>query len=343
MNNDVQQNKQVFSDFQKTLNRQDWSLRSLGKYLKPDIVDHTAAPGERPGIEGVHSRMAAWYAAFTDATEINLAMVGERNVLSVLYETRARHVGTFMGIPGTSRNVTIPGIKFVRFEDGLIAEIWGIYDYFTTALEVEAMLGMTPRPPGSSVPGAGRGSGRAPFLVPKAGDRAALGTGTVATNKELLLRFRDKVFNANDWSTENLGKFLKSDIIDHNAFPGDQPGLEGVRSRFSMWQAAFDDADEVYLAVAGENDLLAVLYDLQATHSGDYLGMKATGRRVAIPGIEFLRFEGGLIAEHWGIYDFKATASEIGAELTFMPRTMELPPKPRHPHARFVPPKEIRQ
>jgi predicted ester cyclase len=343
MNNDVGQNKEVFSDFQKALNRQDWSLRTLGKYLKPDIVDHTAAPGERPGIEGVHARITAWHAAFAEAIEIDLAVVGEQNVLSVLYETRARHAGTFMGIPGSNRSVTIPGIKFVRFEDGLIAEIWGIYDYFTTALEIGAMLGLAPRQSGSSVPEASRRAGRKPFLVPKEGDRAALGTGPVAANKELLLRFREQVFNANDWSTENLGKFLRADIIDHNAFPGDLPGLEGVRSRFSMWQAAFDDEEEVYLAIAGENDLLAVLYELQATHSGDYLGVKATGRRVAIPGIEFLRFEGGMIAEHWGIYDFQATASEVGAELTFMPRTTELPPKPAHPHARFVPPTEIRQ
>jgi predicted ester cyclase len=247
-----------------------------------------------------------------------------------------------MGIPASGRDVRIPGIKFVRFEDGLIAEIWGIYDYFTTALEIGAMLGISPRADGTQPEGRHTGAGKGPFFVPKIGDKS-MGTGGVAVNKELLLKFREGVFNANDWSTANLAKYLKPDIIDHNAFPGDQPGLEGVRSRFSMWQAAFDDADEVYLAVAGENDLLAVLYDLHARHKGEYLGIKATNRRVVIPGIEFLRFEDGLIAEHWGIYDFRETASEIGAQLTFMPRTMELPPKPKHPHARFVPPPELRQ
>ena len=47
-----------------------------------------------------------------------------------------------------------------------------------------------------------------------------------------------------------------------------------------MWQAAFDDAEEDYKAVAGEDDLLAVLYDLKATHTGEYLGVKATNRQV---------------------------------------------------------------
>ena len=50
-----------------------------------------------------------------------------------------------------------------------------------------------------------------------------------------------------------------------------------------------------------------------------------------------------MIAEHWGIYDFKATASEIGATLTLTPGAAGLPPRPRHPHARFVPAPGLRQ
>src|SRR4051812_13901646 len=152
----LQQNKDVFSEFQKALNRQDWSVPALARYLKPDVIDHIAAPGDVPGIEGVHQRLTKWRAAFADATEINLAMVGEHDVLSVLYETRARHAGTYMGIPATNRPVRIPGIKFVRFEDGLIAEFWGIYDFLTTAISIGANLGLTPLPSGAGASPSGR-------------------------------------------------------------------------------------------------------------------------------------------------------------------------------------------
>jgi len=262
----------------------------------------------------------------------------------VLYETRAHHVGTFMGIPGSNRAVRIPGIRFLRFQDGFIAEIWGIYDYFTTALEIRADLRLTPltnKANVSEVLKFGRGR-RSPYLPKDASDEL-VGTGPLAANKKLLLHFQHDVFNANDWSNANLARFLKPDIIDHNAFPGDPPGIDGVRSRFSMWQAAFDDPDEENLELAGEDDQLAVLYNLHAVHRGDYLGIHATNRPVTIPGIEFLRFEDGLIAEHWGIYDFRETAAQIGAALSLVPRTVELPPRPRHPHARFVPAPEIRQ
>src|SRR5262249_28477215 len=68
-----------------------------------------------------------------------------------------------------------------------------------------------------------------------------------------------------------------------------------------------------------------------------YLGIPATNREVVIPGIEFLRFRDGKIAEHWGIYDFMSTAEELGADLTFTPRaSVTAPRRPEVPWARQV-------
>src|SRR5262249_54459742 len=64
------------------------------------------------------------------------------------YETNATHTGPYMGIQPTQRRVTIPGIKILRFEDGLIAEHWSIYDYLTTAYQIGAEIELTPRPRG---------------------------------------------------------------------------------------------------------------------------------------------------------------------------------------------------
>jgi predicted ester cyclase len=153
----------------------------------------------------------------------------------------------------------------------------------------------------------------------------------VKRNKEVLHGFQTEVFNGNDWSIETLKKYLKEDIVDHNAFPGDLPGLEGVRSRFSYWAEAFSDAIEENIAVAGEGDVLAVLYNLHSNHTGEYIGIPPTGKSVIIPGIEFLRFEDGKIAEHWGIYDFFSTAEEIGANLTFTPRNEGAARRPEIP------------
>src|SRR5262249_13015124 len=113
--------------------------------------------------------------------------------------------------------------------------------------------------------------------------RRITGTDEIRRNKETLLKFQRDVFNEQDWRVPTLARYLKPNIIDHNAFAGDPPGLEGVQHRFASWQMAFDDAEEAYLGMVGDGDTLAVLYDLHAVNKGDFLGVPATGNHVVIP------------------------------------------------------------
>jgi predicted SnoaL-like aldol condensation-catalyzing enzyme len=157
-------------------------------------------------------------------------------------------------------------------------------------------------------------------LTPDEVIQAVRSAAQVKENKQVLLQFQREVFNASDWSLENLRAHLTEDFVDHAAMVGDPPGFEGVQMRFSAWASAFEDADEENIEMVGENDILAVLYDLHAKHTGNFLGVEPTNREVVIPGIEFVRIRDGKIAEHWGIYDFLTTAEEIGADVTFHPR-----------------------
>ena len=144
-------------------------------------------------------------------------------------------------------------------------------------------------------------------------------TDQVAQNKAAYRRFQEEVFDGRDWRVETLARHLTADFIDHATGPWDKPGLEGVSERFTTWEMAFEEAAEANLVMVGEEDMLAVVYDLHARHAGDFLGVPASNRHVVIPGIEMLRLRDDKIAEHWGIYDFMATAAETGARLVFTP------------------------
>lgn len=148
-------------------------------------------------------------------------------------------------------------------------------------------------------------------------------------NKKVLLRFQHEVFNGHDWSLETLRRNLTDDFVDHAAMEGDPPGLEGVQMRFAAWAAAFEEALEENAVMVGEQDMIAVMYTLHARHSGDFMGVPASGRTVAIPGMEVVRIRDDKIAEHWGIYDFLRTAEEINSNLAFIPR--EGPQEPARP------------
>jgi len=166
--------------------------------------------------------------------------------------------------------------------------------------------------------------------------QAVLDLDRIEQNKKTLLRFQREVFNASDWSTETLERNLTDDFVDHAAMPGDPPGLEGVQMRFSAWASAFEDPIEDNIAIVGEGDLLAVMYNLHATHNGPFMGIPPTNREVVIPGMEVVRIRDDKIAEHWGIYDFLRTAEEIGTNLAFLPReggTEDGPVRPQVPWA----------
>lgn len=150
--------------------------------------------------------------------------------------------------------------------------------------------------------------------------RAVRSVERIRENKKVLLRFQQEVFNGADWSMETLHRNLTDDFVDHAAMPGDPPGFEGVQMRFAAWASAFEDPMEDNIAIVGEGDLLGVMYNLHATHNGEFMGIPPTRREVVIPGMEVVRVRDGKIAEHWGIYDFLRTAEEIGANLAFLAR-----------------------
>jgi predicted ester cyclase len=321
----VKKNKQVFERFQKeVLNRYPVSDAVIAEHVTPDFIDHSDRLKLARGVAGVKQRLSQLHSAFAGYHEETTKMLGERDLVAVMYTMSARHVGPFLGIPATDRDVSIRGIRIVRIEGDKVAELWAINDYLAISGQLGARLEFAAVAPGTETSEelAAVEDRRTRVRPPReAVDfdsqiRNVTGdTEEIRRNKETLLKFQRDVFNAQDWRVETLARYLKPSIIDHNAFAGDPPGLEGVQYRFSGWQAAFDNAEEAYLAMVGEGDTLAVLYDLHAEHKGNFLGIPATGNHVVIPGIEVLRFEDGMMAEHWGIYDFLVTAREIGARL----------------------------
>jgi len=64
--------------------------------------------------------------------------------------------------------------------------------------------------------------------------------------------------------------------------------------------------------VVAENDIVAVRYRWEGTHSGTFLGIPATGRRAAVRGMDFYRFKNGRIAEHWDNMDELSMLTQLG-------------------------------
>ena len=128
-------------------------------------------------------------------------------------------------------------------------------------------------------------------------------------NKELARRI---VAALNAWDFEAMAALTSPDFIDHAGMPGQSPGLEGVRQRWAMMSSALSDTSfEIHFSVA-EGDLVSSWYTFRATHTGDLMGMPATGKSFEVPAIDMLRFENGKLAEHWGLFDMPLMMMQLG-------------------------------
>jgi predicted ester cyclase len=179
-----EENKEVLLRFQhEVFNGNDWSTETLQRNLTDDFIDHAAMQGDPPGLEGVQMRFSAWASAFEGAMEEDQLILGNGDLLAVMYTLHAHHGGQFMGIPPTNREVAIPGMEIVRIRDGKIAEHWGIYDFLRTAEEIGANLAFIPRGTGEESPQL-----QVPWAV-KMTEEDAAGLGVAAEN---YLRPRDE-------------------------------------------------------------------------------------------------------------------------------------------------------
>ncbi len=49
-----------------------------------------------------------------------------------------------------------------------------------------------------------------------------------------------------------------------------------------------------------EGDTVATRVTFRGTHTGDFLGIPATGKHVVVPALDMLRYANGKLVEHWG-------------------------------------------
>ncbi|MFF8725484.1 ester cyclase [Streptomyces sp. NPDC015171] len=111
-----------------------------------------------------------------------------------------------------------------------------------------------------------------------------------------------------------LNDLLDEDVHSRDPMnPQDTIGLDGVRAEFRMWRRAFEAAFTVE-DVCAQGERACARWTWNATHRGDFLGIAATGRRVAMTGMTMFRFgPGGKIAELWWQHDQLGLMQQLGA------------------------------
>jgi steroid delta-isomerase-like uncharacterized protein len=120
----------------------------------------------------------------------------------------------------------------------------------------------------------------------------------------------DGIYEAvNTGNLSLLDKFVAPDYIEHSE--GFQ-GVEPFRQQVSAFRAAFPDLhvtiDDV--VIAGER--FASRTTVTGTHSGDLMGLPATGKQISVEAVDIGRVENGQAKERWGGLNMYSMLTQLG-------------------------------
>ncbi len=93
----------------------------------------------------------------------------------------------------------------------------------------------------------------------------------------------------------------------------------GIAEFQRNWQfplrAAFTDRDYKTEKFMADGDWAACFGHIEATHSGTFMGVAPTGKRIKIPYMDFWRVEDGRIAENPVSVDFASVMAQLGVDV----------------------------
>ncbi len=154
----------------------------------------------------------------------------------------------------------------------------------------------------------------AAFIAELEANRPSKGRSTmsVQSNKDTFRRYVEEV-----WKDENLeiadevfaGKYL-SHQSDGTTL---ERGPEDVKKFVMEYRSAFSGIENIVEDMIGEDDRVMTRWTLRVTHTGEFRGIPATGKRITITGIGIFRFsDDGKVVESWDSLDQLGMLRQLG-------------------------------
>ncbi len=133
---------------------------------------------------------------------------------------------------------------------------------------------------------------------------------SVEDNKRVVRSLADEGFKAGN--LDAVARYISPTLVDHNPFPGQAPGPDGVKAVVTMFHEAFPDVQFTNHHIFGEGDLVADHWHMEGTHHGPFMGLPPTQKRVSVSGIEVFRVKDGKIVERWAEIDQLGLMRQLG-------------------------------
>jgi steroid delta-isomerase-like uncharacterized protein len=129
------------------------------------------------------------------------------------------------------------------------------------------------------------------------------------TNEEVARRFVNEVLNKGDYSA--MRELIHSDYV-YRSPDQELHGSEALEGLLTAYRTGLPDMNTSIdeLIVSGEKIVISIT--LTGTHSGDLLGIPATGKQVNVRGMVISRLKDGKIIQEWEILDMLGMFQQLG-------------------------------
>lgn len=134
--------------------------------------------------------------------------------------------------------------------------------------------------------------------------------GTPAENKAVVRRMIEELWNQQ--KIDVADELFSADATAPD-LPQLPPGPMGTKIVAQMFLGAFPDLHMTIEDMVAEEDRVAVRFTETATHTGDFMGVPASGKSVKFSEMAFLTVKNGKITSSWYNVDILSIMQQIGA------------------------------
>ena len=104
-------------------------------------------------------------------------------------------------------------------------------------------------------------------------------------------------------------EFIASDYVDHT----NKVDRDGLKQLFTMGFTGFPDWHETIEDIIAEGDKVWIRLSYTGTHTGEFMGLPPTGKKITSKGVDIYRIVNGKLAEYWNVFDKVDMFKQIGA------------------------------
>ena len=131
----------------------------------------------------------------------------------------------------------------------------------------------------------------------------------VEQNKKIIRRFFEEGMNQRNFSLMN--EYIAGNYVNHD-MPGSEPGPSGFRKVIENFLNGFPDMHIRLDEVIGDGNIVATRGEWSGTHSGDFMGMPGTGKKVRVKFIDMWKLENEKAVENWVQMDIPGLMQQLG-------------------------------